>query len=65
MTAGRGFTETETPNFSGSFYSRSKIITEQLLDSYPNVLTLRLRMPLSDDLHPRSFLTKITVFAFA
>jgi 3,5-epimerase/4-reductase len=30
--------------------------------AYPNVLLLRLRMPISDDLHPRSFLTKITKY---
>jgi 3,5-epimerase/4-reductase len=35
----------------------------QLLSVYPNVLTLRLRMPISDDLNPRSFLTKISKYA--
>lgn len=30
---------------------------------YPNCLILRLRMPVSDDLHPRSFVTKITQYA--
>ena len=30
---------------------------------YPNVLILRLRMPVSDDLHPRNFVTKITKYA--
>ena len=29
---------------------------------YPNVLTLRLRMPVSDDLHSRNFVTKITKY---
>jgi 3,5-epimerase/4-reductase len=32
------------------------------MNVYPNVLTLRLRMPVSDDLHPRSFVTKITKY---
>ena len=27
---------------------------------YNNCLILRLRMPVSDDLHPRNFVTKIT-----
>lgn len=31
----------------------------QILRSYPNCLILRLRMPVSDDLHPRNFVTKI------
>ncbi|KAL6075530.1 Bifunctional dTDP-4-dehydrorhamnose 3,5-epimerase/dTDP-4-dehydrorhamnose reductase, variant 3 [Balamuthia mandrillaris] len=57
---GPGFKETDTPNYSDSFYSTTKIITEQMLVNYSNVLILRLRMPVSDDLHPRSFLTKIT-----
>ena len=29
---------------------------------YDNVLQLRLRMPISDDLHPRSLVTKITKY---
>lgn len=60
--SGLGFTELDPPNFRGSFYSRTKIQAEQLLASYDNVLTLRLRMPISDDLHPRSFVTKITKY---
>jgi len=59
MYSGMGFKEEEKPNFSGSFYSKSKIMLDELLKSYPNVLNLRLRMPISSDLHPRSFVTKI------
>lgn len=29
------------------------------MKNFPNVLILRLRMPVSDDLHPRNFVTKI------
>lgn len=57
------FGELDAPNFDGSLYSRTKGLTERLaLDEagYNNVLQLRLRMPISDDLHPRSFVTKIT-----
>jgi dTDP-4-dehydrorhamnose reductase len=58
--SGIGFTEEEIPNFSGSFYSKTKGIAESLIHAtYPHVLTLRVRMPISDDLHPRSFITKI------
>jgi len=60
--SGKGFTETDVPNYDGSFYSYSKIVAEKLLVHYPNVLTLRLRMPISDDLNPRSFLTKISKY---
>ncbi len=59
MYSGKGFTEEEKPNFAGSYYSKTKIMLDTLLQDYPNVLNLRLRMPISDDLHPRSFITKI------
>lgn len=55
----KGFTEQDAPNFHGSFYSKTKIILEALLQNYPNVLNLRIRMPISDDMHPRNFITKI------
>ncbi len=57
---GPGFTETDTPNFTGSFYSYSKTMTENIIKEFPRTLTLRIRMPISDDLGPRSFITKIT-----
>jgi 3,5-epimerase/4-reductase len=34
----------------------------QIMKHYKNCLILRLRMPVSDDLHPRSFVTKITKY---
>lgn len=55
-----GFTEDDEPNFKGSFYSYTKGMVDRLIQIYPNVLNLRLRMPVSDDLNPRSFVTKIT-----
>lgn len=60
IASNRGFKEEDIPNFSGSFYSRSKSMLDALLQSYPNVLNLRLRMPISDDLNPRNFITKIS-----
>eukprot|EP01114_Cavostelium_apophysatum_P001507 TRINITY_DN11313_c0_g1_i1.p1 TRINITY_DN11313_c0_g1~~TRINITY_DN11313_c0_g1_i1.p1 ORF type:complete len:298 (+),score=54.73 TRINITY_DN11313_c0_g1_i1:109-1002(+) len=62
MHSGVGFTEMDKPNFVGSFYSKTKAMVEDLLSNYSNVLTLRVRMPLSDDLHPRNFITKITKY---
>ncbi|KAF5237259.1 hypothetical protein FAUST_6170 [Fusarium austroamericanum] len=56
---GAGFTEEDAPNFAGSFYSMTKGHVEPILSCYENVLILRLRMPVSDDLHPRNFVTKI------
>jgi len=34
----------------------------QIMKYYNNALILRLRMPVSDDLHPRNFVTKITKY---
>lgn len=62
MGSGIGFTEEDCPNFAGSFYSKTKIQLEMLLSSYANVLNLRVRMPISSDLHPKNFITKITKY---
>ncbi|KAM0024209.1 putative dTDP-4-dehydrorhamnose reductase [Helianthus debilis subsp. tardiflorus] len=56
-----GFKEEDSPNFVGSFYSKTKAMVEDLLKNYENVCTLRVRMPISSDLtNPRNFITKIT-----
>lgn len=59
---GKGFLEEDKPNFSGSYYSKTKAMVEEMLKAYSNVLTLRVRMPLSDDLSARNFITKITKY---
>ncbi|KAF7549954.1 hypothetical protein G7046_g8170 [Stylonectria norvegica] len=56
---GPGYTEEDSPNFIGSFYSETKGHVEPIMKTYNNCLILRLRMPVSDDLHPRNFVTKI------
>ncbi|XP_075476389.1 LOW QUALITY PROTEIN: trifunctional UDP-glucose 4,6-dehydratase/UDP-4-keto-6-deoxy-D-glucose 3,5-epimerase/UDP-4-keto-L-rhamnose-reductase RHM1-like [Primulina tabacum] len=59
--SGIGFKEEDTPNFTGSFYSKTKAMVEELLKEYDNVCTLRVRMPISSDLsNPRNFITKIS-----
>eukprot|EP01111_Echinosteliopsis_oligospora_P014018 TRINITY_DN518_c0_g1_i1.p1 TRINITY_DN518_c0_g1~~TRINITY_DN518_c0_g1_i1.p1 ORF type:complete len:301 (+),score=71.63 TRINITY_DN518_c0_g1_i1:27-905(+) len=60
---GVGFLETDKPNFEASFYSMTKGLVERLLGFYPNALILRVRMPISDDLHARNFITKISKYA--
>jgi len=61
---GKTFTETDPPNFDGSFYSLTKGLVERMVrETYNNVLVLRLRMPISDDLNPRNFITKISRYA--
>ena len=55
-----GFGEEDPTNFLGSSYSIVKASTDRLLRLFPGVLFFRIRMPITHDLHPRSFLTKIT-----
>jgi len=63
LGSGVGFKDDDPPNFTGSFYSKTKAMCEDLLRSYPNVLTLRVRMPVDEDLTcPRNFVTKITKY---
>ncbi len=50
IRSGIGFTEEERPNFDGSFYSRTKIMLEDLILEYPNVLNLRVKRPISTEL---------------
>ena len=60
LGSGVGFTETDPPNFDGSYYSRTKGMVEELLSQYDNLLQLRLRMPISSDLpNGRNFVKKI------
>lgn len=57
------FKEEDEPNFDRSYYSKTKIMVEKLLDEYPNVLTLRIRMPIVKDMnHSRNFIHKITQY---
>ena len=55
----RGFQEEDSPNFFGSSYSVVKGFTDQMMKMYENTLNLRIRMPITDSMHPRNFITKI------
>lgn len=59
---GRGYAETDEPNFAGSFYSRTKAMAECALREFPDVLILRLRMPFDGSPHPRNLLAKLAKF---
>ena len=54
-----GFTEDDSANFFASWYSKTKGMVEQMLQIYSTTCVLRVRMPISDDLSPRNFITKI------
>jgi len=62
LGSGKGFLEEDVPNFDKSFYSMTKALVEKLSRFYPNALVLRVRMPISDDLEPRNFITKISKY---
>ena len=57
-----GFDEKSKPNFFGSGYSIVKGFTDQMMELFPNVLNLRIRMPITGIPNPRNFITKITTY---
>ena len=57
-----GFTTDSKPNFFGSSYSIVKGYTDMLMKMFDNVLNVRIRMPITDEIHPRNFITKITKY---
>lgn len=54
-----GFNEDSLPNFFGSSYSVVKGFTDRLLNFYDTTLNLRIRMPITDNVNKRNFITKI------
>lgn len=57
------FRESDAPNFFGSSYSIVKGYTDLMMHQMPGVLNLRIRMPITGEVHPRNFITKITNYA--
>ena len=57
-----GFVESSKPNFFGSGYSIVKGFTDQMMSLFPNVLNLRIRMPITRVPNPRNFITKIATY---
>jgi nucleoside-diphosphate-sugar epimerase len=58
-----GFSESDKPNFFGSSYSVVKGFTDKLMHQLEsNVLNLRIRMPITNDMSKRNFITKITTY---
>ncbi len=55
---GKGFSEEDVPNFTESFYSYTKAVSDQALRKLP-VLQLRLRMPFEGKHSPRNLISKI------
>ena len=64
LNNGNGFKESDLPNFFGSSYSTVKGFTDRLFHvmeecGYNNLLNIRIRMPITADMHPKNFITKI------
>lgn len=57
-----GFAEDATPNFFGSGYSTVKGYTDRLMHLFDNVLNMRIRMPITGEMNPRNFITKIVTY---
>jgi len=62
LGTGIGFTEDDEPNFFGSNYSIVKGFTDRMMKNFKNTLNLRIRMPITDEIHHRNFITKISGF---
>jgi len=59
------FDEDAEPNFFGSGYSTVKGFTDRLFHQYPFnecCLNVRIRMPITDEVHHRNFITKIATY---
>lgn len=53
------YTEDDEPNFTGSQYSRIKGLTDKYMRNQPNVLNVRIRMPITNKDEPKNFISKI------
>lgn len=67
---GEGFSEEDAPNFTGSFYSRTKIWSDRILAEFTErkegrggILILRLRMPFDGSENERNLLMKLRKYA--
>lgn len=57
------YSEEDEPNFSGSTYSISKIYAESMVKNYPNVLSLRIRLPLTNIISNKNLICKLINYA--
>jgi len=57
-----GYNEDSEPDFFGSSYSIVKGFTDKMMKRFNNVLNVRIRMPITDEINSRNFITKITTY---
>ena len=59
----KGYNEIDNADFFGSSYSIVKGFTDKIMNElFPNILNLRIRMPIIGETHERNFITKITTY---
>ncbi|KAL8946482.1 MAG: hypothetical protein Q9222_007127, partial [Ikaeria aurantiellina] len=56
------FKETDEPFYAGSWYGRSRLLCEQSIRHYPNLLLLRIRIPIGPDLQKNNHVARILKF---
>ena len=56
------FLETDEPFFQGSWYARSRLLSELSIRHYPNLLLLRIRLPIAPDLHKNNHIARLLKF---
>lgn len=59
---GEGFSEEDEPNFMDNHYARTKISAEKLLKEFPNVLQVRIKMPIDNIPHSKNLLSRLIVY---
>ena len=57
------YTEEDEPNFVGSFYSKTKKWSQEILSDYFMPCVLRIRMPIDEDMGERCYISKILKYA--
>lgn len=55
----RVWSELDPPNFYGSIYSLTKAVSQSVLATYKDILILRIRMPIDEDMNERCYISKL------
>jgi len=57
------WSEEDIANFTGSFYSKTKCWSQEILEEYAEALVLRIRMPIDEKLSDRCYIFKVVKYA--
>jgi dTDP-4-dehydrorhamnose reductase len=59
---GKGFSESDEPNYFGSLYTRSKILSEKAIREIPQTLQFRIRIPILSEPSPKNVIDKLLAY---